>query len=138
MYSQYYMYSRYYTYRWCTTKSIQTYCDKVCVFGISDGDYGVNFFYQLLFLIILKVHVPLGEAGLTSTILNQDETNLHKQQIRIWEGWKSPLKQRATVCIKGVHNLAAFTNPVVQELTIFLRWQTCWSSLSSKLLKSHL
>ena len=58
---------------------IQTHSNKVCVLGISDSDDGVDFFNQLLFLVILKVHVPLGQARLTGTVLNQDETNLHKQ-----------------------------------------------------------
>ena len=58
---------------------IQTYSDKVSVLGVSDSDYGVDLFNQLLFLVVLKVHVPLGQARLTGTVLNQDETNLLKQ-----------------------------------------------------------
>ena len=37
-----------------------TYLYKVGVFSIPDCDYSVNLFYQLLFLIIVKMHVPLG------------------------------------------------------------------------------
>jgi hypothetical protein len=57
-----------------------TYSDKVCVLCVPDGDNGVNFFNQFLLLIILKVHVPLGKARLTSAVLNQDKTNLHNIQ----------------------------------------------------------
>ena len=57
-----------------------TYSDKVCVLCIPDGDNGVNLFNQLLLLIVLKVHVPLGEARLTGAILNQDKANLHNTE----------------------------------------------------------
>ena len=67
-------------------KFIQTYSDKVSVFGISDSDNGVNLFNQFLLLIVLKVHVPLGQARLTGAILNQDETNLHGKVRGRWEG----------------------------------------------------
>ena len=57
-----------------------TYGDKVGVLCVPDGDDGVNFFNELLLLIILKVHVPLGEARLTGAVLNQDKTNLHNTE----------------------------------------------------------
>ena len=50
------------------------------MFCIPDGDDGVNLFNQLLLLIVLKVHVPLGEARLAGAILNQDKANLHNTE----------------------------------------------------------
>jgi hypothetical protein len=47
-----------------------TYGYKVCVLGVPDGYYGVNFFDQFLFLIILKVHVPFGQPSLACSVLD--------------------------------------------------------------------
>lgn len=53
-----------------------THSHKVGVFGVSDGHNGVNLFNQLLFLVVLEVHVPLGQPGLASPVLDQDEPDL--------------------------------------------------------------
>ncbi len=63
---------------------METYSDKVCVLCVPDGDDGVNLFNELLFLIIPKVHVPLGKARLTGAVLNQNETNLHNTEKIGW------------------------------------------------------
>lgn len=49
---------------------------KVGVFGISDSDHSVHFLDQLLFLIIIKLHVPLGQARLARPVLDKDEADL--------------------------------------------------------------
>ena len=54
----------------------RTYSHKVGVLGIPHCHQGMDLFNQLLLLIIIKVHVPFGQPGLASTILNEDETNL--------------------------------------------------------------
>lgn len=46
---------------------------EVCVFGISDGDDGMHFLYQFLLLVIVKVHVPLGQPRLARSVLDQDK-----------------------------------------------------------------
>lgn len=48
---------------------------KVGVFGISDSDHGVHFLNQLLFLVIIKLHVPLGQARLACPVLDEDEAD---------------------------------------------------------------
>ena len=49
---------------------------KIGVLGISHSDNCMDFFDQLLFFIVIEVHVPLGQPSLPSTILNQDEPYL--------------------------------------------------------------
>ena len=53
-----------------------TYSDKVGVFCIPHGDNGVYFLDQLLLLVIIKVHVPLGQSGLACPVLDQDKPDL--------------------------------------------------------------
>jgi hypothetical protein len=48
------------------------------VLRIPDCDYGVNLFNQLLLLVIIKVHVPFGQPGLSGPVLDQDEANLKR------------------------------------------------------------
>jgi len=55
------------------------YLYKVGVFGITDCHYGVNLFNQLLLLIIIELHVPLGQPGLPCSILDEDEADLQKK-----------------------------------------------------------
>lgn len=54
------------------------YLYKVGVFGITDCHYSVNLFNKLLFLIIIKLHVPLGQSGLSCPILNEDKADLQR------------------------------------------------------------
>ena len=49
---------------------------KVGVFGVSDGDHGMHLLDQLLFLIIIKLHVPLGQARLACSVLDEDKADL--------------------------------------------------------------
>lgn len=49
---------------------------KVGVFGISDSDHGVHLLDQLLFLIVIKLHVPFGQACLARPVLDEDEADL--------------------------------------------------------------
>lgn len=53
-----------------------TYSNKVCVLSVPDGNYGVYFFDQLLLLVVIEVHVPLSQAGLTRSVLYQNEPDL--------------------------------------------------------------
>lgn len=46
------------------------------MFGISDSDHGVHLLYQLLFLVIIELHVPLGQARLARPVLDEDEADL--------------------------------------------------------------
>ena len=48
----------------------KTYCHKVGMLGITHCYNGVHFLNQFLLLIILKVHVPLGQTSLACSILN--------------------------------------------------------------------
>ena len=43
--------------------------------GVADRDQGVHFLDELLLLVIVEVHVPLGQSGLAGSVLNQDETD---------------------------------------------------------------
>ena len=56
-----------------------THCHKVGVLCVPHGHNGVNLFNQLLFLVILEVHVPLSQPRLTRAILNQYEPDLHRE-----------------------------------------------------------
>lgn len=49
---------------------------KVGVFGVSDSDHGVHLLDQLLFLIVVKLHVPLSQARLARSVLDEDEADL--------------------------------------------------------------
>lgn len=53
-----------------------TYLHKVGVLGIPDSHHSMHFLYQLLFLIIIKLHIPFGQSRLSSSVLDQDETDL--------------------------------------------------------------
>ena len=50
--------------------------DEIGVFGIADGDDGVDLLDELLLLVVVELHVPLGQAGLPSAVLDEDEANL--------------------------------------------------------------
>jgi len=50
--------------------------DKVGVLGVADRHHGVHLLDQLLLLVVVKVHVPLGQPCLTRPVLDQDEPNL--------------------------------------------------------------
>lgn len=56
------------------------YLHKISVFCISDCDNCMDLLNQLLLLIIIKVHVPLGQTGFSSSVLNENEADL-KQSI---------------------------------------------------------
>lgn len=49
---------------------------KVGVFGVSDSDHGMHLLDQLLFLVIIELHVPLGQARLACSVLDEDEADL--------------------------------------------------------------
>lgn len=61
--------------------SRNAYLDKVGVFCIPDRDQCVHLLDKLLLLVIIKVHVPLGQAGLSGTVLDQDETDLEGRRV---------------------------------------------------------
>lgn len=48
---------------------------KVGVLGIPDSYHSMNFLNQLLFLIIVKLHVPFGQSCLPCSVLDQDEAD---------------------------------------------------------------
>lgn len=52
------------------TVKLITHSNEVGVLGIPDGHYGVNFFYQLLLLVIFEMHVPLGKTCLPCSVLD--------------------------------------------------------------------
>ena len=56
--------------------TFSTYLHKVGVFGIPYSDHCMNLFNQLLFLIVIKMHVPFGKTGFASPILNKYKANL--------------------------------------------------------------
>lgn len=60
----------------CLSLPRRLYLDKVGVFGVAHRDQGVHLLDQLLLLVVVKVHVPFGQARLARTILDQDEANL--------------------------------------------------------------
>lgn len=49
------------------------------MFRVSNGHYCMNLFNQFLLLIVIKVHVPFGEASFASSVLNQYESDLNKK-----------------------------------------------------------
>lgn len=53
---------------------------KIGVLGISDSDHSVHLLDQLLFLIIIKLHVPLGQARLARPVLDEDEADLGQRE----------------------------------------------------------
>lgn len=56
--------------------SLIPYLDKVGVFCIPDRDHSVDFLYQLLFLVVIELHVPFGQSRLACSVLNEDEADL--------------------------------------------------------------
>lgn len=55
---------------------VSRHLHKVGVFGISDSDHSVHLLDQLLLLIVIKLHVPLGQARLACPVLDEDEADL--------------------------------------------------------------
>ena len=53
-----------------------TYSNKVGVFGVPNGNDGVDLFDKLLLLFVVEVHVPLAKASLARPVLYQDEPDL--------------------------------------------------------------
>lgn len=58
------------------------YLDKVGVFGVPDRDHSVDFLYQLLFLVVIELHVPFGQSRLARSVLNEDEADLENREER--------------------------------------------------------
>lgn len=54
--------------------------NEIGVLGVADRHHGVHLLDQLLLLVVVKVHVPLGQAGLPRTVLDQDETDLRRNR----------------------------------------------------------
>ena len=50
---------------------------KVRMLGVTDSHYGVDLLYQFLFLLVLEVHVPLGQSGFPSSVLDHYKLNAH-------------------------------------------------------------
>lgn len=46
--------------------------------GIPDGDHGVHLLDQLLLLVVIELHVPLGQARLACPVLDKDESDLEQ------------------------------------------------------------
>jgi len=82
--------------------------NKVGVFGISHSHNCMNFFYQLLLLFIVKVHVPLGQPGLARPVLDHHEPD-HRcvaQNLELENGVKSSINrfpESGAHGSKGVH-----------------------------------
>lgn len=57
---------------------IRTHLYKVGMFGISDGDHSMDFFYQFLLLVVIEVHIPFSQPSLSSPILDKDKSDLIK------------------------------------------------------------
>jgi hypothetical protein len=53
------------------------YLHKVGVLGITDSHHSMYLLNQLLFLVVIKLHVPLGQSGLPRSVLNKDEADLY-------------------------------------------------------------
>lgn len=51
---------------------------KVGVLGIPDSDHGVHLLDQLLLLVIIELHVPLGQTRLACPVLDEDESDLEQ------------------------------------------------------------
>ena len=61
---------------YCAARYFCTNRHKVGVLGVAHGHYGVDLLNQLLLFLILKLHVPFGEARLPGAILYQYEADL--------------------------------------------------------------
>lgn len=59
---------------------IYTHSNKVCVFSISNSHNRVNLFNQLVFLIILKMHVPFSQPRLPRSVLDENEPYLQGEE----------------------------------------------------------
>lgn len=51
------------------------------MFCVPDCDQCVHLLDKLLLLVIIKVHVPLSQAGLSGTVLDQDESDLGRRRV---------------------------------------------------------
>lgn len=47
-----------------------SYLNEIGMFRISNSNYSVYLFNELLFLIIIEVHVPFRQSSFASTILD--------------------------------------------------------------------
>lgn len=54
------------------------YLHEVGVLGVTDRDHSMHLLDELLLLVIIKLHVPLGQPGLACTVLDQNEADLQK------------------------------------------------------------
>lgn len=52
---------------------------EISMLSISHSHHSMNLFDQLLFFVIVKIHVPLGQSGLASAILDEYEPNLQSK-----------------------------------------------------------
>ena len=75
--------------------------NKIGVFSVSHGHNCMYLFNQLLFLIVIEVHVPLCQAGFTGPVLYQDETNLSKNKGCVVSEWNESIsKEEGECCIR--------------------------------------
>lgn len=56
------------------------YLHEVGVLRVSHRDHGVHLLDELLLLVVIELHVPLGQARLASPVLDEDEANLQREQ----------------------------------------------------------
>lgn len=56
------------------------YLNKVGMLGVPDSDHGMHFLDQLLFLVVIKLHVPFGQPRLPCSVLNEDEADLYEEK----------------------------------------------------------
>ena len=75
-----------------------THLDEVGVLGVPDRHDGVHLLDQLLLLVVVEVHVPLGESRLPRAILDQDEPDLINTVKPVLMGPCSMRSSRNTNC----------------------------------------
>lgn len=54
----------------------ELYLNEIRVLGITDRDHCMHLLDQLLLLVVVEVHVPLGQTSFSRSVLNENESNL--------------------------------------------------------------
>lgn len=100
-----------------------SYLHKVGVLGITDSYNSMHFLYQLLFLIIIKLHVPFGQPCLPCSILDEDKADLYDKMRKLENGGGD--RDRKTLNVRE-NNVTQEMLPILTKHKDSLFWgQNC-------------
>lgn len=95
-------------------KGTERYLYKVGVLGVSHSDHCVHFLDQFLFFVVIKVHVPLGQASFACSVLYEYKSNLESKKL----DW-SPCKHEEPYAYHFRVYVLVITKVITRLFTIF-------------------